>query len=532
MAHRPVASILPTRLPQGDRLYKIPMINPLSPNPAALIPALPRNPLASANDRRTPLTIAAIGGLCLFIAAVLRHTFLRSGAYDLGIFDQALYLISQGQAPFSTLIGMHMMADHVSLILYPLGWLYRLVPSVYLLLGLQTFAIAGSVIPIYYLCRQSKLTPHQSVGLSIVYLLNPITIFSALFDFNPYTLAIPFLIASVYFARAQRLVAFALCLAMVLVCRDAIALTVIFLGLWLMLFERRRRAGAIALISGLVWFGLATKVIVPLFVEPGSVDTLASIITRDYGYLGSSFEEILKNLVLHPDRWIKQLLKASVLKYLVLLTVPLAWGLSWHYFAPLTIAIPSLAMNLLATNEVFRTLNYHYNSPILIALMLAVIAAVAAQSTLIQKGRNMVIWSCLLIVLGGGARMATSNASSSFSWEQFGASRQAIAQVSPTGAVLTNHNLAPHVSARSVIHVYPVLPEFVPVFAQVNSLKHLTANDVDVTMYNQVLMRLGKTDWSADRNAARLVAQMRTDQRFALSYNNADVYLFTRRSAP
>jgi hypothetical protein len=29
-----------------------------------------------------------------------------------------------------------------------------------------------------------------------------------------------------------------------------------------------------------------------------------------------------------------------------------------------------------------------------------------------------------------------------------------------------------------------------------------------------------------------LVAQMRLDQRFELSYNNADVYLFTRRSAP
>jgi uncharacterized membrane protein len=484
---------------------------------------------------RTPLVIAAIGGLVLFAAAVLRHTFLRSGGYDLSIFDQTIYLISQGQAPISTLIGMHIMADHVSLILYPLGLLYKLVPSVYWLFALQTFAIAGGVIPLYYLCRQSHLTRNQSIGLSIAYLLYPVTIFASLFDFNPSTVSVPFLLASVYFARARKLGRFIACIAMVMACRDASSLTVIFLGIWLLGFEKRYRAGAIAVVSGIAWFVLTTKVIGPMFVTPGSVSTADSVIIRNFGYLGSNVGEVLTNFVLQPQRWIKHLITPSAIKYLAVLIIPLAWGLSPRYLAPLIGAAPTLIMNLLAEEENFRALKYYYDLPILVFVFIALIGAMQAQKTWFKSGRSIVLWTLVLILLGGGARMATSNAGSSFNWNQYAASRTAIAQVDPTGALLTSHSLAPQISHRSVIHVYPVGPDYRPVFAKVDSLKHLSVmsgNDLDVTMYNQVLLRLSKTDEEADREAAQVIAKLKTDSRFELRYENADVYLFNRRPNP
>jgi uncharacterized membrane protein len=206
------------------------MLNPLPPNSAATPlagkPAFP----TFVGAMRPPLIMALAGGLVLFAAAVLRHSFLRSGGYDLGIFDQALYLISQGKAPVSSLIGMHMMADHVSLILYPLGWLYKVFPTVYLLFAVQTFAIASGLIPLYALCRQSKLSRNQAIGLSIAYLLYPVTIFSSLFDFNPQTITVPFLLGSIFFARERQLGKFIACIAMVMACRDASSLTVMFMG--------------------------------------------------------------------------------------------------------------------------------------------------------------------------------------------------------------------------------------------------------------------------------------------------------------
>ncbi len=496
------------------------------------MPSVAPATFATPTADRIPWVIAAIGGAILFAAAILRHTFLRSGGYDLSIFDQSVYLISQGQTPFSTLIGMHIMADHVSLILYPLALLYKLVPSVYWLFAIQTFAIAGGVVPLYYLCRQSHLSRNQSIGLSIAYLLYPVTIFASLFDFNPSTVAVPFLLGSVYCARDRKLGWFIACIAMVMACRDASSLTVIFLGIWLLGFEKRYQAGAIAVVTGIAWFVLTTKLIGPMFVTPGTVSTVDSVIVRSFGYLGSSFGEVLKNFVLQPQRWIGHLFTPSAIKYLAVLIVPLIWGLSPRHLAPMIGAAPTLIMNLLAEEDIMRSLKLFYDLPILVFIFIALISAMQAQKTWFKQGRAIVLWTLALIVLGGGARLATSNLGSSFNRSQFAASYAAIAQIKPTGAVLTNHSLAPQISHRSVIHVYPVLPNYRPVFAHVDGMKHLTqtaGQRLDVTMYDQVLLRLGNTDEELDRETAQLIAQMRTEPGFELAYGTADVYLFNRR---
>jgi uncharacterized membrane protein len=505
------------------------MLNPLPPNSAAIPlsgkPAFPHR----LGTTRAPFIIALVGGLVLFMAAGLRHTFLRSGGYDLGIFDQALYLISQGKAPVSSLIGMHMMADHVSLILYPLGWFYKIWPTVYLLFAVQTGAIASGLIPLYALCRQSKLSKNQSIGLSIAYLLYPVTIFSSLFDFNPQTITVPFLLGSIFFARERQLGKFIACIAMVMACRDASSLTVMFMGIWLLGFEQRYRAGAIALISGIAWFVLTTKVISPMFVTPGTVSTIDSIIIRNYGYLGTNFGEILKNLVLRPDLWIGHLIEKSTLKYLAVLILPLAWGLSPRYLAPLIAAAPTLAMNILAQEENFRSLKYYYDLPILVFIFIALIDTMQAQKAWFKQGRTIVLWTMMLILLGGGIRIATSNVSKPFNWAQYNASKAAIQQIRSTGAVLTTHSLAPHISQRSVIHVYPIGPNYAPVFAQVDNLKHLVAPDVDVSMYDQILLRLSQINALDDQAITKLIAQLQADPRFEPASSNADVYLFNRR---
>ncbi|MFM2430503.1 MAG: hypothetical protein RLZZ511_1716 [Cyanobacteriota bacterium] len=481
------------------------------------------SPLAA----RTPLIIAAIGGLVLFIAASLRHWFLRSGGYDLGIFDQALYLISQGKAPVSSLIGMHMMADHVSLVLYPIGWLYKIFPSVHLLFFLQTFSLAGGVIPLYYLCRQSNLSRNQAIGLSVAYLLYPVTIFASLFDFNPQTLTIPFLLGSIYFARDRKIWAFVACIAMVMACRDASSLTVIFLGIWLLGFEKRRLAGAIAIVTGIAWFVITSKFISPAFVAPGTVSTVDSIIIRNYGYLGSSFGEILKNIFFRPDLWIGQLFQKSVIRYLAVLIIPLVWGLSPRHLAPMVGALPTLAMNILAVQPNFRDLKYYYDLPILVFIFVALISAMQADRTWIKRGRTIVLWTCALIVLGVGARLATSNIGNNTDSGQFQASREAIQQVRPGGKVLTTHSLAPQISQRETIHVYPIEGEYVNVFRQVDSLKHLVASVMDVSMYDQILLRRpAQLEESADRTTSALIDQLQTDSRFKLTYDRAGVYLF------
>ena len=54
------------------------------------------------SSRRLGLLIGA-AALVFFAAGALRHLRIRSTAYDLGIFDQALWLISIGATPVSSI---------------------------------------------------------------------------------------------------------------------------------------------------------------------------------------------------------------------------------------------------------------------------------------------------------------------------------------------------------------------------------------------------------------------------------------------
>src|SRR6186713_2439259 len=82
---------------------------------------------------RWVLCISAIAAVTLFLLASARHSVHRSGAMDLGFFDQAVWLISRGRPPISSLLGFHVLGDHASLILYPVAILYLFLPTPYTL---------------------------------------------------------------------------------------------------------------------------------------------------------------------------------------------------------------------------------------------------------------------------------------------------------------------------------------------------------------------------------------------------------------
>ena len=94
----------------------------------------------------------------LSLFSSLRHAWFQSNAWDLGIFDQAIYLISQGQVPTSTFLNFHILGDHAALALYPIGLIYR--RSFYLLLVIQSIAIASCIF-LYINSPILRLNPRQ-----------------------------------------------------------------------------------------------------------------------------------------------------------------------------------------------------------------------------------------------------------------------------------------------------------------------------------------------------------------------------------
>ena len=462
--------------------------------------------------------------LLLFACSSLRHGLFQSNAWDLGIFDQPLYLLSRGLPPVSTIVGVHILGDHAAWIFYPLALLYWLYPDVHWLFLVQAISLAVAALPTWYLARQAGLGEKQAIAISASYLLYPLVFNLNLFDFHPEVIALPLILISIWAARAGQVGWFTVCIWIVLGCRDALSLTVIGMGAWLGLFEKRRWCGAIALVSGLVWFIIATKIILPHF-QPAGILGLSY-----YAEFGKSIPEILLNLVLRPDLLLKRLLTLENLGYLLLLIAPLAWAIPFRsplppapcppassppapcplrLFLPLIAAIPQLALNLLSYHPAQKNLVHQYSLPILPFLLVVAIATLATGQSLLQQPRRIILWSLVaFFALAQFPLFAGRYLSTLDTWQ---ASRRAIAQINTPGPVLAPAALVPHLSHRALIHVVAK-----PATTQLQRYDHLLFN----------LRHPGRL--STPEAVQQLINQAQENPQWQLRFHQDNVYLFSR----
>jgi len=317
----------------------------------------------------------ATAATILFLCSSLRHALFQSTAFDLGIFDQAIYLISQNQMPFSSLMQIHILGDHAAVIYYPLALLYKIYPDVHWLFLVQAVALSLGAWPTWSLARLAGLNPEQSRAIAFIYLLYPVVFNINLFDFHPEVIALPALLAAIFAARLNKVLWFCSAVLLVLSCKAVLSLTVAAMGLWLFLCEKKQRCGAIALFLGAAWFVIASQKIIPFF----SGSEVAGV--GRYSYLGKSVLEIAINLILKPQLVLGKVLSFDTIKYIFILSLPVIWGLlpfsrkiGLRYLMPLIPAIPTLAINILSDLPFQRSLAYQYSVPIIPFLLLAVIS--------------------------------------------------------------------------------------------------------------------------------------------------------------
>ena len=101
------------------------------------------------------------------------------------------------------------------------------------------------------------------------------------------------------------------------------------MGFWLIIWEKRKKKGFIALCLGITWFIITTKIIIPYFsgAEAAAV--------RRYDFLGNSVLEIAQNLILKPNILLSHIFTIDNAFYLFLLVIPVIWGLSLQNLTPL-----------------------------------------------------------------------------------------------------------------------------------------------------------------------------------------------------
>lgn len=441
----------------------------------------------------------------LFGCSSLRHALFQSNAFDLGLFDQAIYLISQGKEPVVSLAGFHFLGDHAALVLYPLGLFYKIYPNVHWLFAIQAISLSMGALPIFYLARKAHLKDSQSVTVAAIYLLYPLIFNINLFDFHPEIIALPAFLVAILAAKLNKVWRFCAAIIVVLGCKAALALTVAAMGFWLIICEKRRLCGAIALLAGVGWFIIATLWIIPVF--SGSE---VSAVGR-YAYLGNSVLEIIQNLFLKPHLVFSRIFSINTLEYLALLLSPIIW-ISPLHLSPLIAAIPTLIINILSDSPAQRNLVHQYSLPILPFLLLVVINSLSAKKAWLSNKSLILTWSLIsFLALAKYGYFGSIYLKSLDTWQ---ATKTAIAQVKTKGGVLAPSQFTPHLTHRSLI-----------------KLAQSGSENIDLSQFEYVLLNLRHPGFgSTSQVVTILLERIKNLPEFQLIYQHDDVFCFQKRS--
>lgn len=408
-----------------------------------------------------------VAGMAIFTVvfgslAVQNYRNFGTWAYDSAIYDQAIWLVSQGDQTFMTVRGMDVWGHHVNLVFYLFAPFYRLGAGLEFLYVVQNFTIALAALPVYLVAKNRFGRPSVGLLFAFAYLMYaPIQWISGR-DFHPEAMVIaPFMFAW-YFATQKRWRWFFVSVGFVLIMREDAALAVIMLGFVLLVAnwrsDTRRRDTQMALVTcatGIVWYALATQVVIPHFNNGGS----AFYLEYFFSEWGGSVPGIAENVIRHPDRVISAAMQGDRTRFYRQLGLPLG---GFAIFSPLHLlmAAPQMLASVIGGQPYARSIMYQYPS-IMIAPI--VIASIEGAHFLWRRFRFM-RWALYLWLL-------TATYVSNVAWSNspigayYGAwardnprieTLQAAVDMVPDDAVVSSsYALGPHLSHRLGSYDWP-----------------------------------------------------------------------------
>lgn len=407
------------------------------------------------------------------VLAIRKHHGFHSNAYDLGLQQHVVWNTAQGRwfeytymVAFNPDLVNHL-GDHVNLILLPIAALYALHDGPETLLVVQALAVASGMVPLFLVARRRIGCDGPALALTSLYLLHPALQAALLFDFHPIVLAAPLFLWSYFFASARRDGWLVIAIVLLLATQENAALVVALLGV-LVAIEGRRRTGAALVAAGVAWFATCYFAILPA-LNPG---VGSNAFTR-YRHLGDSWSAVLAHVMLHPVAVAAGVLDASGREYLRTLLLPFGFV---SLLAPeiLLAAASELALNLLSDFPAQRTIDHQYASVIVaVAALAAVVGAgrtAAFADTRLGLPRAAVAWGLAAWALAACALFQTRSYGTirALGPEYAGVyadsdharlGHEMLAQIPDGVPVSAQGTIAPHVSRRPRVYVFPTIAD-------------------------------------------------------------------------
>lgn len=305
--------------------------------------------------QKTQLIIVSIlFGLLYSILSLVPHYNFQTNAFDLGIFNQAIFQYAHLKIGPNTIREVpSLFSDHFEPILLFIAPLYYIFKS-YTLLIVQIFMTIFGAIGVFLLVKRETKNQFLSLISMIIFCLFFGLITAIVFDYHNNTIA-AMLIPWIFLAILERKIfLFYVSLVLLLICKENMALIGLFIGLSILLFENKKvkKHGIISICVSIIYFLVTLKII--SYLNGGQYDHW------DYQNLGSSPAEAIKNIVIHPLKTIWLLFDSEKkLKMWILLLA--SGGILAIFRGKYSILlIPILAQKFFAQNEIFWGYTFHY----------------------------------------------------------------------------------------------------------------------------------------------------------------------------
>jgi uncharacterized membrane protein len=399
-------------------------------------------------DINDSLLLAAVFAVAYSTCGLFRHWHFDSSAYDLGIFDQAIWHLSRFEAPSSTVRGVsNLLGDHFSPILAVLAPLYWAAPGPEGLIVAQAILIAASIIPVWLYARR-RLPRGAACGIAVAYGLFWGMQRAATFDFHEFAFA-PLIVATMILAMEdERWVLFwAMAATLVATKEDLIPLIGGF-GL-LLAWRGRMPQAAAAVIISVIAFAVVVGYVIPAMSDSG-----------EFGYT-SAYVDVIRNPWRVPVALVTPLIKVrttlllfapflclTLLSPLTILIAPIAverflsaspnhWGTVFHYWAPVA---PIIAMGAADGLRRLSRLVTERWSEVVGTRLVRTCVAVSVVLSAILPGHQPVL------------RLFRTDHYRISGVQRLGAS--IVARIPPNSAVVAQGAVVPHLSNREHLFVF------------------------------------------------------------------------------
>lgn len=395
------------------------------------------------------LVATAAYAVVLSAASIERYDRFESYGYDLGIFSQAIWLLSHGHAPFSTIRGRDLFADHFQpglALLAPLGRLG--LPAAVLVLQSVLLALPAPLL--FALARRRGAGRPLALAVSLLWLASPVTQWPNLFDFHPETAVPVLMVLGAVLLEADRRAWFVVTAVLACSFKEDVPLVYAIWGVVLWLGGRRRFGAALAA-GAVAWAVLAFAVAIP--AEGGNLGYYSK---RFAGDRGSSVGDVFRGLVEHPIAAL-QTASTGANGRIVLALILSTGGLALLAPRYLLLALPGTAANVLSAYPPQHDLHLQYQ---LIPAAGAAIAGAYGAGNLSGRAPRRAAEAVAALLVAAAVVVTAVESPGLHVLRSTGpaaeaAKKTALALVPAAAVVAAAPDLAPHLASRLDVYELP-----------------------------------------------------------------------------